>query len=103
MTSNAILITPEVARMLKRCGMNTISVSIDGLPETHDRIRGLKGAYKRAMEGIQNLIDLHCFDNIMVTTVVNHETIGSLSALLLRIKSIMVRCPREKIFRYLEK
>lgn len=81
MTSNAILITPEVARMLKRCGMNTISVSIDGLPETHDRIRGLKGAYKRAMEGIQNLIDLHCFDNIMVTTVVNHETIGELESL----------------------
>lgn len=81
MTSNAILITPEVARMLKRCGMNTISVSIDGLSETHDRIRGLKGAYKRAMEGIQNLIDLHCFDNIMATTVVNHETIGELESL----------------------
>jgi radical SAM protein with 4Fe4S-binding SPASM domain len=81
MTSNAILITPEVAQMLKRCGMNTISVSIDGLPETHDRLRGLKGAYQRAMEGIQNLIDLQCFDSIMVTTVVNHETINELEPL----------------------
>ena len=81
MTSNAILITPEVAQMLKRCGMNTISVSIDGLPETHDKIRGLKGAYKRAMEGIQNLIDLQFADQIMITTVVNHQTISELEPL----------------------
>ncbi len=81
MTSNAILITPEVAQMLKRCGMNTISVSIDGLPDTHDEIRGLPGAYRRAMEGIQNLIDLNCFDQIMVTTVVNHQTISQLEPL----------------------
>ncbi|WP_026515310.1 radical SAM/SPASM domain-containing protein [Butyrivibrio sp. LB2008] len=81
MTSNAVLITPEVAKMLQRCGMNTISVSIDGLPETHDKVRGLEGAYKKAMEGIQNLIDLQCFEHIMVTTVVNHDTIGELEPL----------------------
>ena len=81
MTSNAILITPEVAQMLKRCGMNTISVSIDGLPDSHDKIRGLSGAYERAMQGIQNLIDLDCFDRIMVTTVVNHRTISELDEL----------------------
>ncbi|SDA62425.1 radical SAM additional 4Fe4S-binding SPASM domain-containing protein [Butyrivibrio sp. INlla18] len=81
MTSNAILITPEIARMLQRCGMNTISVSIDGLPETHDRISGLQGGYKRAMKGIQNLIDLKCFGSIMVTTVVNHETVRELDSL----------------------
>lgn len=81
MTSNAILITPEVAQMLKRCGMNTISVSIDGLPDTHDSIRGLPGAYKRAMDGIRNLIDLQCFDQIMVTTVLNHNTMNELEPL----------------------
>ena len=81
MTSNAVLITPDVARMLQRCGMKTISVSIDGLPETHDKIRGLRGAYDKAMEGIQNLIDLHCFDSIMVTTVVNHKTMEELEPL----------------------
>ena len=39
--------------------MGTISVSIDGLEETHDRLRGMKGGWHRAMEGIQNLIDEH--------------------------------------------
>lgn len=81
MTSNATLITPEVAHMLASCGMGTISVSIDGLPETHDKLRGMKGAYDKAMAGIQNLIDEGAFKHIMVTTVVNHETMKELDAL----------------------
>lgn len=80
MTSNGTLITKEVAHHLKEAGMKSISLSIDGLPETHDRYRGLKDAYKLGMEGIQNLIDEDCF-NIMVTTVVNHENIDELDAL----------------------
>lgn len=81
MTSNAILITKDVAEMLKRCGMGTISVSIDGLRDTHDRLRGLPGAYDRAMAGVQNLIDLKFAHNIMITTVINHETIHELEPL----------------------
>ena len=80
MTSNGTLITKEVAHHLKEAGMKSISLSIDGLPETHDRYRGLKDAYKLGMEGIQSLIDEDCF-NIMVTTVVNHENIDELDAL----------------------
>lgn len=81
MTSNAILITPEVAKMLTRCGMGTISVSIDGLEETHDKLRGKKGAYKDAMAGIQNMINEGSFRHIMVTTVVNHDTMCELEDL----------------------
>ena len=36
--------------------MATISVSIDGLEKTHDRLRGLDGGYRLAMEGIENLL-----------------------------------------------
>ena len=56
MTSNATLITPETARRLYEAGMATISVSIDGLEQTHDRLRGLAGGYRLAMEGIGNLL-----------------------------------------------
>jgi len=61
--------------------MGTISVSIDGLPETHDRLRGLKGGYERAMRGVQNLIDEDYFHAIQITTVINHENINELDAL----------------------
>ena len=81
MTSNATLITPSVARRLADAGMGTISVSIDGLRDTHDKLRGLAGGYDRAMAGIQNLIDMDAFRNVQVTTVVNHENISQLDAL----------------------
>ena len=81
MTSNATLITPEVARRLADAGMGTISVSIDGLRETHDRLRGLAGGYDRAMAGICNLIDVGTFNAVQVTTVVNHDNIDQLDAL----------------------
>lgn len=81
MTSNATLITPEVARRLAEVGMGTISVSIDGLRETHDELRGLHGGYDRAMAGIQNLLDVGAFKHVQVTTVVNHGNIGELDEL----------------------
>ena len=83
MTTNATLITGEVAHRLAEAGMRTVSVSIDGLRETHDRLRGLTGGYDAAMRGIQNLIDENTFQNIQVTTVVNHENIGELDELFL--------------------
>ena len=88
MTSNATLITPETAHRLAQCGMKTISVSIDGLEKTHDELRGLKGAYRKAMEGIQNLIDEEAFDNIQITTVINRKNISELDALFEIMKEI---------------
>ncbi|MBP5170204.1 MAG: radical SAM protein [Oscillospiraceae bacterium] len=81
MTTNATLITKNVAARLAECGMATVSVSLDGLRDTHDTLRGLPGGYDLAMRGIQNLIDTKSFQNIQVTTVVNHENIGELDAL----------------------
>ncbi len=81
MTSNATLITEDVAKKLCDAGMFSISVSIDGLPETHDRYRGFPRGYELAMRGIDNLIRYHGADEIMVTTVVNHENISQLPEL----------------------
>ena len=81
MTSNATLITREAARRLRETGMDTISVSIDGLEETHDRLRGLPGGYRAAMRGIGNLLEEGGFRAVQVTTVVNHESIRELDKL----------------------
>ncbi len=81
MTSNGTLITPEVARKLHETGMKTISVSIDGVEATHDRYRRFPGGYRKALEGINNLIAEGGFYSIMVTTVVNHENIDELDEL----------------------
>ena len=81
MTSNATLITKDVAHKLRETGMSTISVSIDGLENTHDEFRRTPGGYKRAMQGIQNLIDEDFFKHIQITTVVTHKSIKELDAL----------------------
>lgn len=81
MTSNATLIDKEKAHRLNECGMKTISVSIDGLEETHDAFRRTPGGYKRAMRGIQCLIDEGAFKAVQVTTVLNHSNMDELEAL----------------------
>ena len=81
MTSNGTLISREVARRLHETGMGTISISVDGLPETHDRLRGMPGGFERTMAGVRNLIEEGGFHSIQITTVVNHQNIGELDAL----------------------
>ena len=81
MTSNALLIDRAAARRLRETGMRTISVSIDGLRDTHDAFRRTPGGYDRAMAGIRNLIEEGGFHHIQVTTVVNHQNMDELDRL----------------------
>ena len=81
MTSNATLITDSVAKDLKKVGMNTISVSIDGLEDTHDAFRRTPGGWKKAMAGIESLLRVGTFDAVQATTVVTHQNIGHLDEL----------------------
>ncbi len=81
MTSNATLIDRAAARRLRETGMGTISVSIDGPEATHDAIRKVPGAWRRAMRGIENLLEEGGFSHVQVTTVVNHRSIRELETL----------------------
>ena len=81
MTSNATLINDSVARDLKRVGMGTISVSIDGLEATHDAFRRTPGGYSKAMNGIECLLRTGGFEHVQVTTVVTHQNITELDEL----------------------
>ncbi len=81
MTSNATLIDDDIAHKLYKCGMKTISVSIDGLEATHNALRRSKDGYSRAMKGINALINHGGFKSIQVTTVVNHGNINELDSL----------------------
>ena len=55
MTTNATLIDDEAAARIREAGMSTVSVSLDGLEESHDRLRGRRGAWRDAIRGIQAL------------------------------------------------
>jgi len=53
-STNGTLITAEKARLLKEIGLSYVGISLDGMEDVHDRFRGVKGAYKKALEGIEN-------------------------------------------------
>lgn len=81
MTSNGTLIDDLISQRLYECGMRTIAISIDGLRETHDKLRRRAGAYDAALKGIESLTRNGNFENIQVTTVINHENINELNDL----------------------
>lgn len=53
-STNGTLITRKKAKHLKEIGLSYVGISLDGLEETHDRFRGVKGSFKRAMTAIEN-------------------------------------------------
>jgi 12,18-didecarboxysiroheme deacetylase len=53
-STNGTLITPKMALTLKEIGLSYVGISLDGMEAINDRFRGIKGAYKSALEGIRN-------------------------------------------------
>jgi 12,18-didecarboxysiroheme deacetylase len=53
-STNGTLITPQKARTLKEIGLSYVGISLDGMEEINDRFRGVKGAFRSALEGIEN-------------------------------------------------
>ena len=53
-TTNAWLLSKELAGELKRAGISCINISLDSTSEEmHDRLRGLPGVYKKVIEGVR--------------------------------------------------
>lgn len=57
MTTGGRGITPERAREAADAGIETVSVSVDGLEATHDALRGVSGSYASALAALSNLRD----------------------------------------------
>ena len=54
LSTNGTLITRQTADRLKEMELSYVGISLDGLRETHDHFRGVKGSYDRALEGLRN-------------------------------------------------
>ncbi len=53
-STNGTLITKEKARELKQVGLSYVGISLDGGEEIHDRFRAVPGAFRKALEGVEN-------------------------------------------------
>jgi 12,18-didecarboxysiroheme deacetylase len=53
-STNGTLIDRNMARKLKEVGLSYVGVSLDGMRDTNDKFRGMKGAFNAALRGIHN-------------------------------------------------
>jgi SynChlorMet cassette radical SAM/SPASM protein ScmF len=66
--TNGTLCTSQIAREMSDCKDPFVSVSLDGADaETHDWVRGVKGAYRSAMNGIRVLSGAGLATQIIMT------------------------------------
>ena len=57
-STNGTLINKDKAKELKELGLSYVGVSLDGMEPVHDRFRGVKGAYQKALAGIRNCLEV---------------------------------------------
>lgn len=55
MTTGGRGLTRERVRDARAAGLYSVSVSVDGLEATHDRLRGVKGSHRAALEALGHL------------------------------------------------
>jgi putative heme d1 biosynthesis radical SAM protein NirJ1 len=76
LSTNGTLITPEVAQRIKEIGISYVGISLDGLEDVNDKFRGKVGAYKAAMQGIQNCVAVA--QRVGLRFTINHHNIKEL-------------------------
>jgi MoaA/NifB/PqqE/SkfB family radical SAM enzyme len=69
-TTNGLLLKNKAKQLLKN-GITHISVSIDGMEDTNDAIRGVPHSYEKSIEGIKTVNNLKHRYNLPVTINVN--------------------------------
>ena len=78
MVTNGFLMTRELAQKAKESGMSTLVVSIDGIGKMHDDFRGMKGAYKRAIDAVKFFAEAGFLSDLQITTSMHRENINYL-------------------------
>lgn len=73
-------LTPEVAETMAAAGVESVSVSIDGDEETHDRLRGVPGAYRAALGALARCRELGM--QIAVNSQINRLSMHQLPSIL---------------------
>ena len=77
MVTNAYGRTPERYSRLLRSGLHSMTISLDGLQENHDWLRGMPNSFERASRAIKMVVDSNAiaFD---VVTCVNRRNFSEL-------------------------
>lgn len=93
MVTNGFLMTPQKFTELVKAGLKSITISLDGLEENHDWLRGKKGSFRNALNAVKMAAKASeaglVFD---VVTCVNQRNINQLED----IKNLLIECGVKK-------
>jgi radical SAM protein with 4Fe4S-binding SPASM domain len=90
MTTNGMLMTDDIIQKMKDTGMRTISVSLDGMQESHDKFRGVPGSFNKIIENMNKLKEARFLNYAQITTVINKLNINELDELYELMKKLEV-------------
>lgn len=83
LSTNGTVITPAVAGQLSELGFAEAGISLDGIGESNDFFRGKEGAFRDALSGIKNCIELGIRVSLRLTiTRYNYKEIPAIFRLV---------------------
>ena len=86
--TNGTFITEPLLRELKPF-ISRIDVSVDGLPETHNAIRGMQGAFNKTIDGIKICQKLGI--DVIVNTLILNENLEELEELIALLATLEIK------------
>ena len=93
--TNGLLLNERRAKLLLKSGLTAMGISIDGIGETHDMIRGIKGAYERSSSALKTLVELrddkYPYLDIWVSTILIRPNMNQIEEIIKMCKQLNVR------------
>ena len=90
MTSNGMLITDEILEKMNQTNMETISISLDGLKETHENFRKVPDSFDKIISNIKKLQKVPSIKIVQVTTVANKKNLKELEDIYQLMKELNI-------------
>jgi len=89
MTTNGVLLTKKIVQKMLDTNCKTVSVSLDGLKDQHNKMRG-GDCFEQTLAGIKLLVQAEKFAEVQITTVIHKGNIHELNDIYGLVKSLGV-------------
>ena len=86
--TNGMLITPSTINLLKKSGIDSVLVSLDGMEECHNYLRGNNNSFKFAINAIKLFSNANIYTR--VNTVLHKKNIDDIRELIILLNEIGV-------------
>ena len=77
-TTNGMLFNDRIFKGLKDSKISSISISLDGLKETHEKFRKVPGCYNIIIDNIKKILSSNVCELLQITTVANKKNLNEL-------------------------